>query len=369
MDDRSRPERALSYSAQVTPREPDVHEPIFASTLAALAAPRRFVPILVLAIPIVMTQAPSPSRWAFPVGILMVLGFVLFAPTSYRYFFGAQAKGHAALRFVGYSALGVSVIAAVGIGLPELVDLRSSFLTDDSSLLVSLGLYFVGGFGLGRDIEFELALAREKRRTDILVREAEHAQLLAIRAHLDPHFLFNTLNAIAEFCREDGVAAERAILELSSMLRSLMEGLRAPTWSLERDVALARSLGRLHAARDPQRFVFEEDVDAAALSRDVPAMILLPAVENAWKHGPARGHRGPVRLVVRAREHHTEVRVENPGAYDGPREGGEGLAMIEKRLAVAYGADASFRIQTEDDRTVARFVLPFDAARRDNPAP
>ncbi|MBN8609461.1 MAG: histidine kinase [Deltaproteobacteria bacterium] len=309
-----------------------------------------------------MTQAPSPSRWAFPVGILMVLGFVLFAPTSYRYFFGARAKGPLPLRVIAYSALGASVIGAVGIGLPELVDLRSSFLTDDSSLLVSLGLYFVGGFGLGRDIELELELAREKRRTEVLLREAEHAQLLAIRAHLDPHFLFNTLNAIAEFCREDGVAAERAILELSSMLRSLMEGLRTPSWPLERDVALVRSLARLHAARDPERFVFAEDVDAQALSREVPAMILLPAIENAYKHGPARGHRGAVRLVVQASDHETEVRIENPGAFEGPREGGEGLAMIEKRLVAAYGVRASFRIATEDGRTVARFVLPFGRA-------
>lgn len=347
----------------------EARESIFASTLRALAEPRRFVPILVLAVPIVMTQAPSPSRWAFPVGILMVLGFVLFAPTSYRHFFGARAQGPLWARLLAYSALGVSVIGAVGVGLPELVDLRSSFLTDDSSLLVSLGLYFVGGFGLGRDIEMDLALAREKRRTDALLREAEHAQLLAIRAHLDPHFLFNTLNAIAEFCREDGVAAERAILELSSMLRSMMEGLRAPSWPLERDVALARSLGRLHAARDPQRFVFEEDVDAAALSREVPAMILLPAIENAWKHGPARGHRGTVRLEVRASERETRVRITNPGAFEGPREGGEGLAMIEKRLAVAYGARASFRIGTEDGRTVASFVLPFERERRDNRGP
>jgi len=291
----------------------------------------------------------------------MVVGFVLFAPTSYRYFFGARARGHLAGRIALYAVLGVSVIAAIGLGLPELVDLRSSFLTDDSSLLVSLGLYFVGGFGLGRDIELELALEREKKRSDELLREAEHAQLLAIRSHLDPHFLFNTLNAIAEWCREDGAAAERAILELSAMLRTIMEGLRTPSWPLERDVALARALGRLYAARDPQRFVFEEDVDEAALAREVPAMIVLPAIENAWKHGPARGKKGPVRVVVRALPTETVVRVENAGAFEGPREGGEGLAMIEKRLAVAYRGRASFRIETEAERTVATLTLPFSS--------
>ena len=54
-----------------------------------------------------------------------------------------------------------------------------------------------------------------------LERAAERAQLLALRAHLDPHFLFNTLNAIAEWCRQDGEIAERAVLQLSSMLRAM----------------------------------------------------------------------------------------------------------------------------------------------------
>jgi hypothetical protein len=336
-------------------------EPVVASTLRALAAPRRLVPILGLAIPIVLTQMPSPSRWAFPVGILMVLGFLVLGPTSYRALFGARARGPLILRLVAYGAVGVTLIFAIGVALPLAVDLRSSFLTDDLSLLVSLGLFYVGGFGLGRDIDLELALEAERRRAEALVREAEHAQLLAVRAHLDPHFLFNTLNAIAEWCREDGAAAERAILELSAMLRTVMEGLRTPSWPLARDAALARALGRLHATRDPGRFTFEEDVDEAALAREIPAMLTLPAVENAWKHGPARGHQGPVRFVVRAEPDRTVVRVENPGRFAGRREGGEGLAMIERRLALAYGALARFTIETEGERTIATFSLPFSA--------
>ena len=87
---------------------------------------------------------------------------------------------------------------------------------------MSLALFLVGGFGLGRDIWFEDRLARAEARAVALAREAERAQLLALRAHLDPHFLFNTLNAIAEWCREDGETAERAVLRLSAMLRTVL---------------------------------------------------------------------------------------------------------------------------------------------------
>ena len=89
--------------------------------------------------------------------------------------------------------------------------------------------------------------ARAPRRSQ---READHAQLLALRSHLDPHFLFNTLNAIAEWCREDGEVAEQAILQLSSMLRTMMTGISTTTWPLaKRDRARRRAL---RAPRDPR---------------------------------------------------------------------------------------------------------------------
>ena len=334
---------------------------MLASTLRALAAPKRFFPIALLAVPILMTQGWSPSPWAYPVGIAMILSFVLVAPASYRWLFHGEAlahKTHVAVRGALYIGIAIMTLGLIGYVFPRIVDMSATFLTFPSSLYVCVGLFIVGGFGLGRDIEMEEQLAQETRRAESLHREAEHAQLLAIRSHLDPHFLFNTLNAIAEWCREDGVAAERAILELSSMLRTMMEGLRTPDWELERDVSLARSLGRLYAARDEKRFVFEEDVEEAALKRRVPAMITLPLVENAWKHGPARGHAGAVRFIVRAEENATLIKVENSGAFTGPREGGEGLAMVERRLQVAYGESASFHMTTLEGRTIATLRLP-----------
>ena len=82
--------------------------------------------------------------------------------------------------------------------------------------------------------DLEQHLLASQARAAALEREAEHAQLLALRSHFDPHFLFNTLNAIAEWCREDGLVAERAILALSSMLHTIMTAIRATRWPLAR---------------------------------------------------------------------------------------------------------------------------------------
>jgi len=91
-------------------------------------------------------------------------------------------------------------------------------------MFVSLALFLVGGWGLARDIDLDARLRAAETRAVELTRAAEAAELLALRAHLDPHFLFNTLNAIAEWCLKDGAVAEEAVLKLSAMLRTLLDG-------------------------------------------------------------------------------------------------------------------------------------------------
>jgi LytS/YehU family sensor histidine kinase len=225
--------------------------------------------------------------------------------------------------------------------------------------MVSTALFWVGGYGLGRDIDLEASLKQARARANTMAKEAERAQLLALRSHLDPHFLFNTLNAIAEWCREDGETAERATLELSSMLRTIMEATRLRTWSLQRELELAETLLDLHLIRDPGLFELRRNVPEPVPDIELPPMVLLPLVENAVKHGPAAGERGVVELVVEV-DADADVRFEisNPGRFAGPRPGGEGLSMVRKRLAHAYGDEATLDIGAHGDRTKAVVTIP-----------
>src|SRR6185436_19414297 len=243
--------------------------------------------------------------------------------------------------------------------LPRLIGMGSTLLSTFPGLLVSVALSWVGGWGLARDIDLELHLRESQARAAALGREAEHAQLLALRSHFDPHFLFNTLNAIAEWCRQDGAVAERAILALSSMLHTIMTAIRATHWPLAKELALIDALFQLYLIRDPDLFVYARDVQAGLEDSDVPPMILLPIAENAMKHGPGAGHRGGVELSVRADATTLVIDLVNPGAYRGPREGGSGLPMVEKRLQLAYGSRASLAIGADgSDRTRATVRVP-----------
>ena len=176
----------------------------------------------------------------------------------------------------------------------------------------SLALFLVGGWGLGRDMWLENQLARAEARATLLAREAEGAQLLALRSHLDPHFLFNTLNAIAEWCREDGETAERAVMRLSAMLRTVLAGVRASTWPLAEELALLDTLFELHRFRDPDRVRVTRRLPDPLPDVSVPPMLLLPLAENAVKHGPAAGHAGEIVLTAHATDSSWSCRSRTP---------------------------------------------------------
>ena len=339
-----------------------MQRPLFADTVAALLRPRRLVPILAIAVPLVVVQAAfSYDPMAALVAVIMVLAFLLVGPWAWRTLFPLDRRSLASLplRIVAYLGISGILVLLVGWLVPRMTGLGATFLTNRWSLLIDGALFVVGGWGLGRDIELEQAIERERRRARELEREAEHAQLLAIRTHLDPHFLFNTLNAIAEWCREDGEVAERATLELSRMLRTVLSGVRARAWPLERELGLVDTLFDLHLFRDPELFTVVRRVPEPLPDVEVPPMVLLPLAENAIKHGPAAGHRGEVRLLVERRGETLRVVIDNPGPFAGRREGGEGIAMAEKRLALAYDGQASCEVRGEGRRTVAEVVIPM----------
>jgi LytS/YehU family sensor histidine kinase len=262
------------------------------------------------------------------------------------------------LRLLAYAGAGAALTRVVSVTLPQAVGLGPSLLTSDTTAYINLALFWVGGWGLGRDLDYEETVNSERARAEAMEREAQRAQLLAVRSHLDPHFLFNTLNAIAEWCRQDGEVAERALLKLSSMLRTVLSGVQLPYWSLRKELELVDALLELHLVRDPTMFQVERALLVEPSAHQVPPLILLPLIENAIKHGPAAGERGTLRLRVSEQGGVLTIELCNPGGFAGPRAGGHGLATTEQRLALAYDGAASFTIANADEGTRVSVRLP-----------
>ncbi len=359
----------------LAPVSPEPAGSILRRTWRALLEPKRLAPVLLVSAALVTAQASfGGDPLAVPLGVAMCLAFVLVAPVSWRVLFpfGPQL-GQLSVRLSLYAAVGVGVVLVIGAVIPRVLDMQPTLITLRGSLVVCLALFLAGGWGLARDIDFHDRLRAAETRAVELERAAERAQLLALRAHLDPHFLFNTLNAIAEWCRQDGEIAERAVLQLSSMLREILTGVRAVSWPLAAELELIRTLFDLYRLRDAELYRLELHAPTPLPAVELPPLLLLPLAENAIKHGPAAGNRGPVVMTVTTDEGagRLVVTLDNGGRWQGHRPGGEGLRMVARRLALAYpdqGAEATLTIGGVGARTVAELTLPLGGPVREAPA-
>lgn len=334
---------------------------LFADTLRALAAPRRAVPLALAAASLLSAEWLASKSWrAMLIDAALLAAFCACAPALWRALFARalRATSEHVAAWAIYAVVALVLVGGMAALLPLLFGVGWTYVSEPNSRGVLAVLFLVGGWGLGRDIELEASVLQERARAERLAVEAEHAQILALRAQLDPHFLFNTLNAIAEWCREDPLVAERATLDLAALLRGVFDALQAPDWALAREVALLRQLAALYATRDAGRYRFAFEVDEAATARDVPPLVLLPLFENAIKHGPAAGHAGVVTLRLRADGADAVVTIENPGPFAGPREGGHGLASVERRLRLAYGDGVKATLSSTNGTTTAAVTLP-----------
>lgn len=325
----------------MSPSEPSV----LLSSWRALAMPRRLVPVALVAVGLVGTELWATRHLATAATLaLFVLLFVAFVPAAWRWF----RRSPDAIRGSAYLGVALALVLGASLG-PVALFGQQPYVAHPPAMAALLTLVLIAGWILGRDIELSSDLVRAEARGESLERAAEEARLLALRHHLDPHFLFNTLGAIAEWCREDPAVAEEALLELSRMLRTLFEGIREPTWPLRRELDLLLALHRLHALRDDERYRIEASLDDAP-TMDVPPLVLLPLFENALTHGSASA---PLRLSLESDGGALTVRIWNAGTFEGPRDGGTGIATTERRVALAYAGEGSVRVASVERGGVA----------------
>ncbi len=350
----------MNERVQTTPRFKDLRGfYAFSMETWRSVSQRWLVPILLIGGPILWTQyqLEPENTGALQAASAMIGATLFFAPLGWRLLFPLGTRLlHHPLRLVIYAAGGAIVVTTIVLGPIDSTGAWYLVRTADPGLLFVLGIFWVGGYALGREIELEQGLDRERQRAEALEQAAERAQLLAVRSHLDPHFLFNTLNAIAEWCREDPLVAEAALVRLSDMLRTVLSAIRSDTWTLQRELELVEALFSLYRIRDPERFVLEPHGWEAAGDLAVPPLLVLSLAENAIKHGPAAGFEGAVQISLTPGPETVVVRIENPGPFDGPRPGGAGLDLARRRLALAWGG--VLELGSNETRTWVEIPIP-----------
>jgi signal transduction histidine kinase len=187
------------------------------------------------------------------------------------------------------------------------------------------------------------------------------AQLRAMQAQVEPHFLFNTLATVQHLVEIDPPRASRMLGSLIDYLRAALPQMREASTTVGREFALARAYLEVLQVRMGTRLAFAVELPPGLADRPMPPMMLISLVENAIKHGLERAEAGG-RVDLVARETGTElhVQVSNTGAaLDPAAKGGTGLANIRERLFALYGNKARLVIEEQRPQgVIARIELP-----------
>ena len=204
-----------------------------------------------------------------------------------------------------------------------------------------------------------------KQQLDTLKLEAlvKELELKTIKAHINPHFIFNALNSIRALIDENPVRARTAVTELSNILRSSMQAEKLETVTFEKELNIVRDYLALEHIRFEDRLQVEYDIDEDTLDQPIPPMMLQTLVENAIKHGISRQvDGGIVKIVSDFKDDFHELVILNTGYLNGSLNGdGFGLASTKNRLQILFGQRANFDIREVNNNTVqATVLIPVD---------
>lgn len=209
----------------------------------------------------------------------------------------------------------------------------------------------------------------DRSRKDQLARltletTVKELELKTIKAHINPHFIFNSLNSIRALVDENPERARRAITELSNILRSSMHAEKLETVPLEKELDIVKDYLALEHMRFEDRLKIEYHIDEDTLDQQVPPMMVQTLVENAIKHGISKlVNGGVIKVYSDFVNNHYELRVQNTGKLvNGLNQdlGGFGLKSTQDRLKLLFGPNAFFEIkELENDIVEVRVQLPI----------
>jgi len=202
-----------------------------------------------------------------------------------------------------------------------------------------------------------------------LLATVKEAELRALKAQVNPHFIFNSLNSVRALIDEDPARARQAVTQLANLLRYSLQSGQLETVPFEEELRTVNDYLALEQVRHEERLRLRLDIAPEALRQNIPPMLLQTLVENAVKYGLAsRPEGGEIAITARCAGSRLELRVTNPGelsrAPAARREAGStglGLSNASNRLRLLFGGDAALELREEPRGTVVAAVsLPLD---------
>ena len=247
-------------------------------------------------------------------------------------------------------------------------------LAEDDSRLILLGRRQGGQRYLSEDLAslckgaVEIAGHVESLRREEMNRLVNQAELRALQSQINPHFLFNALNALYGTIPREAAGARRMVLNLADIFRYFLQSDKVYV-PLSQEMQIVRAYLEVEQLRLGGRLTMEIRVDDAALEIPIPVLSIQPLVENAIKHGLSlRTEPGYVRIQARCQGEELRITVENSGSGSADPEAGMGVGLnnVRRRMEICYGsaADLALAVRPEKSTVELRLPLPKSVAAR-----
>ena len=214
-------------------------------------------------------------------------------------------------------------------------------------------------------IEFYRRYRERERLSQQLQARLTDAQLRALRAQLNPHFLFNTLNAVTTLLHRDPARADAMLTRLGELLRLTLRSDPEHEIPLHEEMMLLEKYLEIMRMRFSDRVTIDCVVDPAVTEALVPSFVLQPLVENAFEHGVSRlGEGGHVRVEAGADNGSVVLRVRDNGPGPGAKGAGVGIGNTRQRLEEMYGSAGTLTLGPgPDGGTLVEVRLPRHEVR------
>lgn len=212
--------------------------------------------------------------------------------------------------------------------------------------------------GIASAIKLFKLRIRAAQNEKVLVQEKLRSEVLHLKSQVNPHFLFNTLNSIYSLSRAQSALAPDAIMRLSKILRYMLYETGHKTITLEDELKIIEDYIELQQLRFGKRLTIEIEKKISSPNTGIAPLLLLPLVENAFKHGGNEG--GLIRISVVLADHVLFFSIANPvgqPAYKANEEEGIGLANIRRQLELLY---RNFSLDTAATENIFNVTLKIN---------
>lgn len=283
--------------------------------------------------------------------------------------------GRLLLRLAGWLGLGLLLHFAYRFFIVIPLHAHEVNLFPDYHVVVSSGAHFplLAVTGVAACLHAYRHWWRKEQDNARLAQENYRAELQLLKAQIHPHFLFNTLNNLYALTLKQSDQAPEVVARLTGLLRFVVEQGDAPLVALADEVALLRDYLALEQLRYGTRLTLDFDAGAMPATGRIAPLLLLPLVENAFKHGAAEQlGRAGIRIalaVVGAEFTCVITNTKNPGPAPATGQEGIGLRNVRQRLALLYPQRHRFELTNGDDTFTVRLALQLPGPVAPPPAP